>query len=198
MSVKASRNVLLLIASSIIAFIFSTTAFATLNSVNLYDQPKSDAKVIGTVDVTAGVVPIFSSPQGDWMKVGDPRNGNVGWVKSSDLNSNGGSTSFTFTQKMINNGKGPQTYQMIQYGSPQKLTPEQTKALQQLELQQQHFQKEWQDMMDMFNHDFSHETFMPGMNFPMIMPVVVVPVQQHSQTQPKSAQTVQTVQKPKQ
>jgi len=188
MNIRTYTHVALLAITAVFVSIFSVCAFAALNNINLYDQPKSGAKVIGTVDVSAGVVAIFSSPQGDWMKVGDPRNGNVGWIKSSDLN-NSGPTSFTFTQKMINNGKGPQTYQMIQYGSPQKLTSEQTKALQELQLQQQRFQKQWQDTMDMFNHQFSHETYMPGVNFPMIMPVVVVPVQQSTSTQAKPVQT---------
>jgi len=181
MKINAFLITLISIILSITAIILPTSSLAS--TVNLYDQPKADAKVIGTVDISTGVIPIFSSPQGDWMKVGDPRNGNVGWIKSIDLSGNGGSTSFSFTQKMINNGKGPQTYRIIQYGTPQKLTPEQTKALQQLEMQQQHFQKEWQDMMDLFDHEFSHQMFMPGMNYPMIMPVVVVPVQKETSTQ---------------
>jgi hypothetical protein len=61
-----------------------------------------------------------------------------------------------------------------------------------LQLQQQRFQKEWQDMMNHFNHDFSDDFFMPGMHFPMIMPVVVVPVQK--QTTPAQAQTQTTTQ----
>lgn len=63
------------------------------------------------------------------MKVGDPRNGNVGWVKTTDLGSGTDTSAITFTQKVIHDGNTPYTYQFIQYGQPQKLTAEQIKEM---------------------------------------------------------------------
>lgn len=173
MSKIKHRSVLYAAIISSIALFSATSALA--KDVSLYDQPKADAKVVGNIDLSAGVIPIFTTKQGDWMKVGDPRNGNVGWIKSSDISSSGGPTSFTFTQKTISNGKEPQTYQIIQFGSGQKMTPEQMQVLQQLQQQQQNFQKQWHDLMSQMNDQFQHDWIMPTMGFPVIMPVVVVP-----------------------
>ena len=78
--------------------IFSFTSMALAKEVNLYDQPKTDAKVIGRVDLATGVVPIFTSKEGDWMKVGDPKDGNVGWIKSNEMTTPGAPISFSYTQ----------------------------------------------------------------------------------------------------
>jgi SH3-like domain-containing protein len=81
--------------------------------INLYDQPDEKAKVIGTVDLSAGIIPILTPKEGSWIKVADPRNGNVGWIKSNEMNADGGNPSaVTFTQRVINNGSGPQYDQM--------------------------------------------------------------------------------------
>jgi SH3-like domain-containing protein len=67
----------------ITALLAASVSFA--KNINLYEQPKTDAKVVATIDPAQGIVPIYTPDKSEWVKIGDPRNGNVGWVKSSDL-----------------------------------------------------------------------------------------------------------------
>ena len=146
----------------------TSTGFAKL--LALYDQPLENAKIVGKIDSEAGIVPIFTTKAGDWIKVGDPKNGNVGWIKSDELSSTSPTTSgFTFTQRFVNDGKGPQSY-VVQFGTPKPLTSEQTKAMmKQMEDLQMQIQKEMQRMM---NGVLGQQwTISPA----FILPIVVVP-----------------------
>lgn len=136
-------------------------------SITLYDQPKSDAKVVGTIDSEKGYVPIFT-PKDDsqWAKIGDPQNGNVGWVKSSDLKVDS-KNGYTFSEHIITQGNGPHSY-VIQFGEPKKMTDAEMKEYtKKMYERQQALQHEMQRMMQEINEISTH--------FPMIMPVVIVP-----------------------
>lgn len=157
---------------------FATT-FAYAKSINLQEQPTANAKVVGSIDSETGIIPIFTPKGSDWIKVADPRNGDVGWIKLSDLGGAAGAgTNVTLTQKIITSGKVPHTVQIIQFGTPGKLTPEQEKIMTQMKAQQEALQKDIQKMMnDMFknsNQEWAH--------FPMVIPVIVVPEQKISTT----------------
>jgi hypothetical protein len=166
---------------------FSSTCFA--KEINLYDQPKADAKIVGNIDLAAGFIPIYTPKERGWVKIGDPRNGNVGWVKSNELN-NGNSTqaSFTFTQSYINddNNKSPMTYRIVQFEDTSKLSTEQTQSImKQMQIQQQSLQKSIQNMMrDMDQLFYDDKHFMPG-NFPFLMPVVIMPIQNPRNANPQ-------------
>lgn len=73
----------ILCISVALSLLSSSIAYAV--TLNLYDQPKTDAKVVGKIDTESGFVPIFTPKPGDWMKVGDPKNGNVGWIQTKQL-----------------------------------------------------------------------------------------------------------------
>lgn len=106
----------LLFASA--ALTFPLGVFAA--EIPLYDQPNAGAKVVGNIDTSVGVIPIYTPTNSEWVKVGDPRNGNVGWLKSADLSkAMGSSNGVTFSQKIINDGKGQNSYQ-VQYGQTQQ------------------------------------------------------------------------------
>ncbi len=141
-------------------------------NINLYEQPKADAKIIGTIDPAKGIVPIFTPKDNGWIKIGNPHDGNVGWVKSSDLHDAASvADGFSFTQHIVNSGKGPQSY-VLQFGVPQQLTQEQSEALfKQIQAQQEVIQKNVQQMMQNFYTHFGSD----WMNYPIIMPVVVMP-----------------------
>lgn len=139
--------------------------------INLYELPKTDSKVVEKVDLANGIMPIYTPKEGEWIKVADPANGNVGWVKSSDLNQPGSAiTTFSFSQ---GNGKNnPVNYRVIQFGQPQNLTPEQSQAMiKRIQLQQEMFQKSFQNMMQDFNQLFQDQ-----------MPIIVFPSQQNVMT----------------
>jgi len=168
----------------LVFFIFSSTLFA--KTITLYDQPKDDGKVIGTLDLSAGIIPIFTPKEGVWMKVGDPRNGQVGWIKSSDIGKDAGT--ITFTQRIIDEGKGPHTYQVIEYGKPQNLTSEQVQNLvQKMQTQQQDVQQATQKAVQTMINDMQtiYQNATKGMGpSPVIMPIVIIP-----QQKPTSAPT---------
>ncbi len=156
-----------------LVLIFTSLSFA--KTINLYDQPKADAKITGTLDTNKGIIPIFTPKEGQWVKVGDPSNGNVGWIKTSDLGTEpGAASSFTFMQHMFNDGKGPQNYQFILSG-PQKLTPEQMKDMQ---LRQQQVQEAFKKMMqDMYKDLGDMMNPILNKNTPVVMPLIVAPEQ---------------------
>lgn len=173
------------------------SAIAWANEINLYEQPKTEAKVVGKIDLSAGVIPIFT-PKGDWIKVADPQNGNVGWIKSTDLNAGTGNSTVTFTQRIINNGKGPSSYQVIEFGQPgKKLTDKEAQEMtKRIELQRQTIQQSAQkvinDMVNEMNRFYQqHWNLMNNFgSLPVIMPIVIIPSQKLSppnQTNPAKA-----------
>lgn len=160
---------------TIVASILTCSALALptismAKEVPLLQEPKAGSAPAGVADLSYGVVPIFSSKDGSWVKIGNPRNGDVGWVKASELTGND-STSVIFSRSISSDsGNKSSNYQVFQFGTPSKLTPDQEKAIKKLEEQQaaarQALQKAWQDMMNSWN--------MPS---PILMPIIVVPQQ---------------------
>jgi SH3-like domain-containing protein len=55
--------------------------------LSLYQNPDSKSNVIASVKEGQAIIPIFN--QGDWVKIGDPTNGNVGWVTKAALQKSG-------------------------------------------------------------------------------------------------------------
>lgn len=150
--------------------LFSTFAFA--KEVTIFDQPNDKAKSVGKVDLSVGIIPIFSQKTGGWIKVADPRNGNVGWAKSSDLND--AHVSFSFTQSITPNGKPPKTYQIIEYGTSANWNSQEIqKMLSQQKAAQISLHKAMQTMIDNMNNIFQPMSF--GGSVPIMMPVIIVP-----------------------
>lgn len=137
--------------ATVLLFLITSNSFA--KSISLYDEPKTDAKIVGTIDPSQGIIPIYTPKDGGWVKVGNPKNGNVGWVKSSDLAQAGTSASgFSFSQEVEKTGNGPETY-VFKLGIPTALTKEQSDALyKQIQAQQAAIQQSVQKIIkDMFN-----------------------------------------------
>lgn len=175
------KSCFLVLVASLILINFSMPVFA--KEINLYDQPKADAKVVSTADLAVGIIPIYTPKEGGWVKVADPRNGNVGWVKSSDIGSSGLiQSSFSYTEGANNGDKKTSSYQVIQSGSgPSFLTPEQAKAIaERAQMQQQvinqTINKSVQDVMRNMNELFR--------DFPIVVPVVIYPAQKNPGTYP--------------
>lgn len=154
---------------ALVTSLFTSVCFA--KSLNLYDQPKADGKVIGSIDSDAGVIPIFTpKDNSDWIKVADPRNGNVGWVKQADLKA----SKVTFTQQIINTGNSPHSYEIIQFGGTQSMTPEQkAAAAKRMEENQKAIEQSMHQLIDNLSKGFNQAV--TGM--PVIMPVIIVPEQ---------------------
>ena len=168
---KKVLNLIAVLSVSALMFCISSNCLA--KSVNLYDQPNANGKVINTVDSNTGIVTIYKPKEGDWIKVGDPRNGNVGWAKLADLKGVG------LQFNIIQSGNGMHSYQLIEYDGNSTLSPEQIKAAaKQMQMQQQNIQMRQQAIQEnvtkMMNDVFNtmHQYWV---NLPMIMPVIIVP-----------------------
>lgn len=164
----------------------SLPILAQAKEIPLYQEPKEGAPSTAKADLSVGVIPIFTSKDGNWVKIGDPRNGNVGWIKASELSGNN-ETSVIFSNHISSGGDNNSKNYVFQFGTPQKLTPQQEKVLQHIQEEQaasrKAMQKAIQDMMNNWN--------MPG---PILMPIIVVP---QSAAKPPSTPTKPVNEAPK-
>jgi len=166
---------------TILALIFSSYGLA--KTINLYDQPKPDAKVLSTLDLDKPVTITIINKEKDWTSIVDPtvepKNARIAWVKTADLPSN----NYTFTQTMVNTGKGPQGY-VVQYGVPKPLTTEQAARItKQIQLQQQAIE----NYLSQMTQNMFKNIQQPDMSYPFILPVIVMPESAPAPTQNKSA-----------
>ena len=166
---------------TILTFIFSSWGLA--KTINLYSQPKTDAKVLSTLDLDKPVTITIINKEKDWTSIVDPtvapQNARVAWVKTTDLPSN----NYTFTQTMVNTGKGPQGY-VVQYGVPEPLTAEQAaKITKQIQLQQQAIE----NYLSQMTQNMFKNIQQPDMSYPFILPVIVLPEAAPVQNKPAAA-----------
>lgn len=139
-----------------VLFIFYTCSLiaATTQQLKLYDEPKSTSKVVAVVNSPASLVEIYQ--QGDWVKIGDTKTGNVGWVQQKTLDTMNGDHLFsvTFTKKNKDGG------QIIQYFGTAQVNKQKVSQLieklnkQQVEMQVQMdklFQKNMADFNALWN-----------------------------------------------
>lgn len=137
---------------SLLIIIFAWTASYALN---LYEQPTENSKITATIAKGQPLMPIYF--QGEWVKVADPSNGNVGWVNSKTL-SDEGYPAFqvkTFSKETKNGNE--QGYQIIQYSSAQPFD-----------------QKQMNAMLENFQAQ-EIETWAQPILIPMLQPIVLVP-----------------------
>ena len=129
----------LLVSSSIFFCILSgNITYATTQQsqqssppVNLYEKPQSNAKILKTLSPTVHLVSIYH--QKDWIKVGDPRNGEIGWVNQAQYQKAlkayyqpNVQTVFIRTEY---NEKGKPTIDIVAYKNGKKLTSKETQKL---------------------------------------------------------------------
>ena len=119
-------------------------------SVTLYVEPAANAKTVANLTVGQQVIPIYA--QGDWVKVANPANGAIGWIKKTDLqqaapvlSSQAVMQSYVITQQ----GKdAKKVYQIDNKGDVQALKGEQAQAvIQQMDQQQKQMQEQMNKMM---------------------------------------------------
>ena len=169
----------------------SLSAGAFAKQVALFEQPSDKAKVVGTVDLAEGIIPIFTPKDGNWVKVADPRNGNVGWIKSTDLNASG-ATSFSFSQRILNDEKKPEnSYRIFQFGNTSKKSDKELQdQLSKLEAQQQLLQESVNKSIRSMVNDMNklYQQYWQIMNdsgMPIIMPVMIVPAKSDTKSENK-------------
>src|SRR3990167_9092815 len=76
---KNMRSSLIILSAFTSCLVSSVIMAATQNTkIVVYQSPKMNTTVIEKLNPGEHLVGIFQ--QGDWIKVGDPRNGQTGWV----------------------------------------------------------------------------------------------------------------------
>ena len=127
----------------------------TPTTVALYAEPSPHAKVITQIDPRDFFVRIYEKDA--WMKIGNPRNGQVGWVSKSDYKAvlenlfkpKVDFTTFTLTAKAMPDAAGK--YVVDAYKNGKKLSQKEAQALfnkmqSQSETMQENFTRLQQDM----------------------------------------------------
>ena len=64
---------------------FSGQAKPKNNIIKLYTKPSTRASVVTKINPLKNLVPIYQ--KGAWVKVGDPENGDVGWININEYQS---------------------------------------------------------------------------------------------------------------
>ena len=127
----------LISAVTIGLFYTLTTTLAFATTINMYEQPSADSKLVASVASDAPLRPIFYTEKKDWVKVGNPQNGDVGWIKAMEFKEVPGVIKINSSQiQQLVTGKDDKTkeYKIIQYSGPNELTPEDAKkAVQDME-----------------------------------------------------------------
>lgn len=179
---KNMKKTLLFLGTAIAVF-FANGIFAS--DLNLYENPDANAKIVTTLKSGSQLIPIYSPEKGEWVKVANPKDGTVGWVKSDDLKGpvittkvNGSGVQQTI---ITDKDKFPQTYEIIRFNGPTSLSDEEAQKLAQLmekrqqkmsdsiDKMQESMQKMVKDMMKEINSNKDLFTF------PIIQPIIVVP-----------------------
>ncbi|MDR1057111.1 MAG: SH3 domain-containing protein [Coxiellaceae bacterium] len=56
-------------------------------TLNIYERPETNSKVVASLTKGKQLIPIFYTDKKDWVKVANPQNGDVGWVQVNKLKS---------------------------------------------------------------------------------------------------------------
>jgi hypothetical protein len=170
-----------------VLLLLSSTVFA--HTVKLYQKPQLSAQVISTISSGSQLIPIFYPKQGTWLKVADPKNGNVGWVRFSDLKGEStlpGLQKLSFKQRLESrhkHGQAPEIVRILEYSGPSKLSEAQASRLvEQMQQRQAQLNASMQLMLRAMTQDLNHyQQLQPfGFNddfftFPRLQPMLIVP-----------------------
>jgi uncharacterized protein YraI len=178
MEVKIMKR---LLSYTFVATLLLASATVFAKNINLYAEPKTDSKVAGTVDTDAAVTIVYTPKSGEWIKVANPTNGDVGWVKSNELGAKG------FNMRVITSGDGTHSYSVYQFGGANSQYNQQQleKEVQQFEQQQSMMQIH---MARLFNDMFNFPFYFPQ---PVFVPVIMQPPQPLPQ-KPTAAKSTKT------
>ncbi|MAZ40429.1 MAG: hypothetical protein CMF49_09960 [Legionellales bacterium] len=76
------KNLAVVLITSLL--VLSTSLFA--NTLKMYEKPNDKSKLLMELKPGQQLIPIYYPQNSLWIKVADPQNGNVGWVKTNELN----------------------------------------------------------------------------------------------------------------
>lgn len=148
----------------------------TQDKVSLYEQPDAKSKVTATLAKGETIIPILQ--QKDWIKIANPKNGDVGWAEKATIEKNTKSflnitstdgSQYVITQK-DKSGNMQSVYQVMQYsGNNPVIQKQQEEVFKQIQAQQKAAQEQLNKMFSqpMFNNATVYR-------IPVIQPVIVI------------------------
>lgn len=159
--------------------------------IHFYAEPNSSSKIISTYNVKQAtnnhyLIPIFQKD--GWIKVGDPTNGDVGWINKEQyqkaMNTAIHESLQTVYIEQIDNAAQGKPSEITVYQNGKKLTGEEAKAIYtKIEKQQQQMQQSMQAFQTRMNNWMDQNMQManvPMPTFPLMQPVIIV--ENHSST----------------
>lgn len=166
-------------AFGIVVLLFATNLAYALN---IHEQADDKSKIAFTAKPGEQLIPIFT--QNQWVKVANPKDGNVGWVKLSEFkkppSAKANRQHIATTESKITEDNGPKVYRIVEYSGPDKLKPEQIEQLvAQMQKRQQQMDRYMQMMMqNMWNNLRMFHSMGPWFwNEAPIVPIIIVPEQ---------------------
>lgn len=149
-----------------------------VTEVTLHADANDSSKVLAKVDVSQRLVPFFN--KGEWIKVGDPANGQVGWINKEQYRKAMNdaiqqSVQTVYVEQTDAKGKKPQ---ITVYQNGKKLTGEQADAVyKKVQKRQKKMQKRFarfQQRMNQWANSQMQRMNGPMMNTPIMQPIVIV------------------------
>lgn len=164
---KKCLSILFLILISL----FSTITFA--ETISLYENNLANSKIAATVKPDDTLLVIYSPEKSEWIKVANPKTGDVGWVKQKDIKNPlviTKATGSTFQQEIIvgDKEKKPFSYHIFQYKGTAPVKQEDAKK--KMQMMMKRMQKDQAEMQS-FMH-VMHDRMNKIMNEMMDMPEV--------------------------
>lgn len=171
---------------SISLFVFNAYAEAnkpvaapTPTSLSLYQQPDTKSPVVGSIPANQPIMPIFT--QGQWTKIADPSNGNVGWVSNDTLKQQGIPYTKIITQSL--NGPNQTGSKTVEYMGPVPVNEQQmSEAMKKWQTQRNQIQSRFNQILqqnikalDALSKEIQDPDFQFPMVIPVLQPVVVMP-----------------------
>ena len=142
--------------------------------INLYESPKINSKIIKELPLFSNLVAIYQ--KGDWLKVGDRKDGSTGWINLSQYNAAKNDyyrSAFQVNTQSVylrseKNDKGK--VEVVAYQNGKKLTSLEAKKL--YDHMQAQEKKQW-DAMQKIN-DTMNQEMQNIFQMPLMMPGVVI------------------------
>jgi hypothetical protein len=145
----------------------------TPEKITLYQQPNVKSVTTSAIETSRPIIPIFT--QGEWTKVADPSNGNVGWVQNEILKKQGLPTVKTTMQSVrSSDGSGYKLMESFSGGKPidQKQMDE---LLQKWQVKREQMQKVFNQVLQENAKTLgalAKELQDPNLQIPLLLPVL--------------------------
>ncbi len=150
----------------------------TQDQIKLYADASKDAKVLATITLDQRIVPFYN--KGGWVKVGDPANGQVGWIHKEQYRKamNQAISESVQTVYIEQDSDNNQKPQITVYKNGKKLTGKEAQAIyQKVQKQQTYMQNRFERFQKQMQNFANEQMLQLNSSFnmlPVVQPIVIV------------------------